>query len=159
MNTTTMVAMKNIIPCGLLLSFAVCSCAKNQRVIRIRQELLAADTSFSEMSQARGAAEAFYSYLSTNALSLPAGEQPIRGRLAIRESLAGVTGVLRWHPQEADVAGSGDLGYTWGTFEYQSKDSDGQVKVGYGKYVTVWRKENRSWKAVLDCGNSNPAPR
>ena len=133
-------------------------CATPRVAALARQELIATDRAFSDMSQARGAAAAFYFYLSTNALSLPAGEQPLLGREAIRDSMTGMSGVLRWQPRDGQVAASGDLGYTWGTFEYEGKDATGRAKLSYGKYVTVWRKENGHWRAVLDCGNSNPAP-
>jgi len=156
-DTVTTHMLKHLVPAGFA-TLLLCSCATQRPTTLARQELLATDKAFSDMSQAQGAAAAFYFYLSTNALSLPAGEQPLRGREAIRNSLTGMTGVLRWQPRDAEAAASGHLGYTWGTFEYESKDTTGRSKVGYGKYVTVWRKENGHWKALLDCGNSNPAP-
>jgi ketosteroid isomerase-like protein len=149
--------LKKFVPGGFLV-LLLCSCASQRPAKLPRQELLATDKAFSDMSQAQGVAAAFYFYLSTNALSLPAGEQPLRGREAIRDSLTGTPGVLRWQPRDAEAAASGDLGYTWGTFEYESKDAAGRQKISCGKYVTVWRKENGHWKAILDCGNSNPPP-
>src|SRR6266852_3793336 len=91
-------------------------------------------------------------------LSLPAGEQPLRGREAIRDSLIGMNGVLKWRPVEAEVAAGEDLGYTWGTYQYRSRQTNSAPTVG--KYVTIWKKQpNGIWKAVLDCGNQNPPPR
>jgi ketosteroid isomerase-like protein len=62
---------------------------------------------------------------------------------------------LAWHPAFARAARSGDLGYTTGPS--QVKDSTGAV-IGYGNYVTVWRRGADGWKWVVDLGTSNPKP-
>ena len=57
----------------------------------------------------------------------------------------------------ADISSSGDLGYTYGTFEFRSKDKDGKPTVDYGKYTSIWKKQaDGSWKVALDMGNSSP---
>jgi ketosteroid isomerase-like protein len=118
------------------------------------------DAAFAAMSETKGPAEAFYCFMATNALSLIMGEQPVRGHDAIRDSLSGMTGSLRWHPVEADASAGGDFGYTWGTYEYRNPEAANGPSVGYGKYVTVWKKQiDGTWKALLDCGNQNPPPR
>jgi len=119
-----------------------------------RRELMQADTDFSKLSQAQGAADAFWRFMAQDAVSLPAGEEPVRGRDAIRDSLKDLPGTLTWTPVEADAACSNDLGYTWGTYEFRPKGSD---KVGRGKYMTVWRRQADGWRAVLDGGNQSPA--
>jgi hypothetical protein len=50
---------------------------------------------------------------------------------------------LTWSAVGADVASSGDLGYTWGNYEFLSKDKDGNQRVERGKYTTVWKKTGR----------------
>jgi len=67
---------------------------------------------------------------------------------------------LTWKPVYADMAASGDLGYTYGTFEFRSRDKDGKLTVEYGKYVSIWKKQkDGSWKVVMDMGNSSPVPK
>ena len=67
--------------------------------------------------------------------------------------------VLAWTPQEGEVAGSGDFGYTWGTYTSSVPDSTGAVKKSYGKYLNVWKKDARSnWKVLVDTGNQSPPP-
>jgi ketosteroid isomerase-like protein len=62
---------------------------------------------------------------------------------------------LTWEPAGGDVAASGDLGYTYGTFEFRSKDKDGKPVVDHGKYTSIWKKQkDGSWKVVLDMGNA-----
>jgi len=125
-----------------------------------RKALLDADSAFSRLSEEKGAAQAFYQFLAPEATYLPMGGPPIKGREAIRIHLsAGTNGVLKWKPAEADVARSGDSGYTWGNYEFQSTGPDGQAQTNYGKYITVWRKQpDGSWKAVLDGSNLSPPP-
>src|SRR6266446_3592883 len=66
---------------------------------------------------------------------------------------------LTWAPVKADMAASGDMGYTYGNYELKSKDKDGQLVTHYGKYASIWKKQkDGSWKVVLDMGNSGPAP-
>jgi ketosteroid isomerase-like protein len=64
---------------------------------------------------------------------------------------------LTWKPIGADVSSSGDLGYTYGTYEFRSKDASGKPSVSHGKYTSIWkRQKDGSWKVVLDMGNASP---
>jgi len=66
---------------------------------------------------------------------------------------------LTWTPVKADMAASGDLGYTYGNYIFKSKNKDGQIVSHYGKYMSVWKKQkDGSWKVVVDMGNSSPEP-
>jgi ketosteroid isomerase-like protein len=67
---------------------------------------------------------------------------------------------LTWSPVKADMAASGDLGYTYGTYVFKHKDKSGKLITDYGKYTSIWRKQkDGSWKVVVDIGNSSPAPK
>jgi len=56
---------------------------------------------------------------------------------------------LTWYPVLADVAQSGDLGYTTGPWTMLQ---NGQPQAT-GEYVTVWRKQpDGQWKFVVDMG-------
>jgi len=125
-----------------------------------RASLLKTDRDFSALSAANGAAEAFFTYLTDDAVQLPMGEAPVVGRAEIRRRLAEEGSfTLTWEPRAAEVSRSGDLGYTWGTYEVQAAGADGQPRVAYGKYVTIWRKQpDGTWRAVLDTGNPGPPP-
>jgi len=125
-----------------------------------RNSLLEADLSFSRRSEEKGAAQAFYDFLAADAVSLFAGETPIRGREAIKVHLAaGPQGFFTWQPIAADVSGSGDVGYTWGTANFQTKGPDDKPRIVYSKYVTVWRKQNSGrWKIVLFSTSPSPPP-
>lgn len=62
---------------------------------------------------------------------------------------------VTWAPQGAGVAQSGELGYTWGRWSNVTYDDDGIMIDTYGKYVTIWKKqEDGSWKIAVDIWNS-----
>ena len=68
---------------------------------------------------------------------------------------------LSWTPVGADISASGDLGYTYGTYEFRSIGKDGKTSVEQGKYTSIWKmQKDGSWKVVLDMGNtsSNSTP-
>jgi ketosteroid isomerase-like protein len=125
-----------------------------------RNSLLEADLSFSRRSEEKGASQAFYEFLAPDGVTLSAGEPAIRGREAIKVHLAaGPQGFFTWQPIAADVSGSGDVGYTWGTANFQTKGPDDKPRIVYSKYVTVWRKQNSGrWKVVLFSTSPSPPP-
>jgi len=62
---------------------------------------------------------------------------------------------LQFAPTKIEVAKAGDMAYDAGTFELVMNGSDGTPATTQGKYVVVWRKENRQWKAVADIFNTD----
>ena len=122
--------------------------------------LLETDRQFSAYSISNGVSKAFAAYCADDAVSLPAGDNPIAGRKQIVESIKDLdAGKLSWTPQKEFVSRSGDLGCTWGTYQYRMVGTNEQAHVSYGKYCTVWRrKADGSWKVVLDVGNQSPPP-
>jgi len=123
-----------------------------------KEEILQVDRAFSAMSKAKGTKTAYLNFLSKAAVQLSSDEPPIRGLKAITAGMEdNPSDSLFWIPQDGKVAESGDLAYSWGlyTFVYEK---DGKKTYEYGKYATVWIKEDGKWKAVLDAGNPGPAP-
>jgi ketosteroid isomerase-like protein len=67
---------------------------------------------------------------------------------------------LTWTPAKAEMAASGDLGYTYGNYVYTVKNKEGKLVANYGKYTSIWKKQkDGQWKVILDMGNSSPAPK
>lgn len=64
--------------------------------------------------------------------------------------------VVTWKTAKVDVAQSGDLGYTSGTYEIKMNDASGKPVNDHGKYLEVWKKQtDGSWKCVADIWNSD----
>ena len=85
------------------------------------------------------------------------GVGEIRGRAAVLEAVGyldqpGVS--LRWSPLRADIAASGDLGWTTGSWVFRATDPEGEPVETRGRYVSIWRRQqDGSWKVVMDLGN------
>ena len=129
---------------------------------RAREALLRTDREFSDAARDVGVAEAFVRYADANATMLPAGQDALTGVEAIRKQFAdypkGAT--LVWKPVRAEVARSGDLGYTIGTYVARGPGGDGGEVVRYGKYCSVWKRQaDGKWKWVVDVGTPSPEPK
>ncbi len=147
--------MRSLGLCILLASLAIVGCRTAGAGKNTAQVLIDTDAAFSRAAASSGVAVAFRDYAAADALMLPQGAQPVRGRDNIFEASRNDTGSLTWVPRGADVSYSADLGYTWGEYEFRA---NGSSEVHYGKYVTVWKKQSDgSWKFVVDVGNQSPA--
>jgi len=123
--------------------------------------LIQTDKDFSKMAQERGIGEAFVAYAAADATMMPANQATVTGREGVRRQFADLTEGTRliWEPFRADVARSGDLGYTLGNYEFHAKGPDGKDVTRYGKYCSVWKRQpDGSWRWVVDIGNASPGP-
>jgi ketosteroid isomerase-like protein len=104
----------------------------------------------------------FMTYYADDAVEVPNGTAAIQGKVNIAKTMGFLddkNNHLSWTPVGADISASGDLGYTYGTFEFSSKDKDGKAIVEHGKYTSIWKKQkDGSWKVVLDMGNASAEP-
>ena len=104
----------------------------------------------------------YMSYYADDAVEVPNGVPAIEGKANIAKTMGFLddkNNRLTWTPVGADISASADLGYTYGTYEFHSKDKDGKTTVN-GKYTSIWKKQkDGSWKVVLDMGNASPNPK
>ncbi len=127
----------------------------------MKAELLRVDAESSAAAQKLGVGAAFLRYAAADAVMLPENQNAVKGLDGIRKQFAGFPAgaTLAWKPFNADVAASGDLGYTLGTYELRGNDADGKPTVRYGKYCSVWKRQaDGSWKWVVDVGTPSPPP-
>lgn len=124
--------------------------------------LLERDAEFDRVTAEKGL-EGFLSFVADDAAFFPAGghiSEGADGARAIWSGILTTPGVsLRWKPVKAELARSGELGYTYGTYLLRQTEPGGQVTDSFGKYVTIWRKgPDSAWKVVVDIGTPSPAP-
>lgn len=154
------------------------TCMKKSAVVLVLLVSLLSTLSFAQQKSAQGAdllvqleadfakavAEhghaAFVTYFAEDGVELDDGGG-ISTRDAISKQPAWPEGTsLAWTPVKADMAASGDLGYTYGNYVFKSKDKEGKPVTYYGKYTSIWKKQkDGSWKVAVDMGNSSPAPK
>src|SRR4029079_2751836 len=131
---------------------AVAQVANDQSTL---DSLVEAERNFSKASVAKGMREAFIMNLADEGtLFRP---HAVAGKKWMTEQPPR-PGLLEWRPIYADVASSGDMGYTTGPWEFRQKGPDDK-EVAHGNFVTVWKKQaDGGWKVVVDLGISNPPP-
>ena len=126
-----------------------------------REALKQVDLEFGRAA-ARDGLAGWLAYHAADAVIFPTGGPIVAGLDAIKALYArsGFTPAgLSWTPAGAELAASGELGYTYGTWEWRGTDRDGRPAVERGKYLTVWRQQaDGGWKLAADIGNTD-APR
>lgn len=124
-------------------------------------ELLKLDREFSALSASDGARTAFAAYMAADVVTVNSGTPEVRGLEAVLADFdtwpegAG----LSWRPVAADIAASGDLGFTRGDWTARIPGEDGAVAESTGRYLSIWKRQaDGAWKVTLDFGNSGPPP-
>ena len=108
--------------------------------------------------------EKVMSFYADDAVLMTPGAEAVHGKDAMRDGLKQMLGdpalSLTFQSSKADVAKSGDLGYTAGTYKLTVTDpATHKVINDHGNYVTTFRKQaDGSWKAVADIASSAVAP-
>ncbi len=121
-----------------------------------KQQMIKADSAMNEMAAKEGFNNAILFYADTNIVKFEGEQLPLIGKAAFAKSFNKNTDLktISWKPVNAEVAQSGDLGYTWGNWKLVAGDT-----TYYGNYFTAWKKQkDGSWKVALDGGNSTPKP-
>jgi len=122
-------------------------------VEKYKTEILETERAFAQLAKDQGLKVAFSTYASDEAV-LHRENKLIKGRQAIEEyfekqTLHNVR--LEWVPDFVSVAVSGDLGYTYGKFNFEGTDELGEVIKVEGIFHTVWKREaNGEWRYVWD---------
>ena len=123
------------------------------RMDSLKDELLKTDIAFSEFSQQKGRNAAFIEYAAENATFLRPFSMPITGRDTIKTLLKNYPDsiyVLTWIPIRVEIARSGDLGFTYGTYSLEIKDAGKEE----GTYCSIWKRDkDHKWKYVLETSN------
>jgi ketosteroid isomerase-like protein len=130
-----------------------------------KDDVIAADKAFSQLSVEKGSNTAFLTYMTDDARIFGTGnEPPIIGKAeaAKRFQTSGngdpKTNVLSWEPDYAEVSQDGTLAWTDGHWIFESgPDDKGRRHHITGHYLTVWTKNAKGmWKVKADMGTTDP---
>ena len=111
------------------------------------------------LAESSGDLEKRLSYFSDDATLLGPGQGAILGKAAIKaratelKALPGFT--VESETKAAEVAASGDLGYTFGAGQV-SLVAEGKVVTMPGHSLTVWKKQAGAWKVVAQAVSITP---
>ena len=145
---------------GIIVIMIVAACQHQLDLEKEKEVLLQVDRDFAALSAKDGYIVAYINNLTNDALLLPPGRGINVGRDRIYKEWTeeGLLGKLEWEPITANVAQSGDLGWTWGRWTFDVEDENGKTTRSYGKYIFLWNKINGQWKAAANIWNDNPKP-
>ena len=124
--------------------------------------LLAADAAWLKAYQAKNAAAAAAFYDKDGAMLTP-NRPRLTGKDALRKFIAKSFTLqdydIAWRPNKAEIARSGELGYTSGSYEMSFRPPRGRLFFDKGKYLMIWKKQaTGAWKVLFDISNSDLPP-
>lgn len=126
-------------------------------MVNVEQEKTALLQRDAEFAAAIKNPDTFLSYFAPNATVYHPGMPAITGAGPIRETFLKMSSMpgfaMTWKASKADVAPSGDLGYTVGVFDLSMGGTTER-----GKYITIWKKIDGQWKVMEDIANADASP-
>lgn len=148
--------------CLVLLALAMVvtsGCVKKADLEAERAAILKADADWSAAIGTKDP-NAFAAFVAADGTIMPPNSPAVGGSDAVvqwaTETLAMPGFSVSWQATGAEVASSGDLGYTIGTYDLQGQMPDGTPMTDRGKYATVWKKQaDGTWKVAVDIFNSD----
>ena len=136
---------------GLLffLLFSISIFAQDPKQKEELQKIIQTESAFAQASIDRGTKNAFLEFLSKESIIFDKST-PING-LEYWQILD-FKGVSTWQPIIAEIAGSSDLGYTVGNYQFHNTSAE-EKPSAFGSFVTLWKKQSdNSWKVAIDMG-------
>ncbi len=118
------------------------------------QSLVEAELGFAKDAQQRTVTAAFLAALAEDGVLFRPG--PVLGATWTRDNPFPEDFLLDWEPELAEVASSGDLGYTTGPYISGRR---GQEPAGFGRFVSVWKRTSAGWRLATDIGITHTGPR
>ena len=92
-------------------------------------------------------------WLAEDARVLRDGAFPSFGDDALPASVEGLPANPSWQPHGGAVAGSGDLGYTYGIIRSNHESSDADGAAGY---LRIWKRSGTDWRIAIDVASPLP---
>jgi ketosteroid isomerase-like protein len=137
--------------CGVLMALAASGAGRAADL----KSLVRAELAFSRLSESQGIRASFVASFADDSIIFR--PRPVPGRKFYLDRVS-IPGHLSWKPAFADIAASGDLGYTTGPYEFRKEKASDPV-AGRGHFISVWRVQKEgTWKVVFDGGIDYPDP-
>ena len=124
-------------------------------VAAARESLLRTERAFATASSEQGAVGALLLFAASDVRVFRHDKMPFVGRKSAVTAMAPLSREWTWTPAFADVSISGDLGYSYGTYELREKTGNRSL-VETGNYLRVWKKVSGAWAMVIDVADPQP---
>jgi ketosteroid isomerase-like protein len=121
--------------------------------------LVAAERGFAADAQTMGVRDAFVLHIAPDGLLFR--PQPVRAKAwydahPAPPGAAASGSKLEWGPEYAEIASSGDFGFTYGPWRSTAKTDKGEQHA-WGHFFSVWKRgDDGVWRNVVDHGYSHP---
>jgi len=116
------------------------------------QQLIETEKVFAQASIDKGTKIAFLDFLSKESIVFDKS-MPVNG-LEYWQNID-FKGVITWQPLIAEIAGSSDLAYTVGNYQFHTMKAE-EKPSKFGSFVTLWKKQpDNAWKVAVDMGVSH----
>jgi ketosteroid isomerase-like protein len=111
------------------------------------QQLIKTEKAFARASIDKGTKISFLDFLSKESIifdkSIPVNGLKYWQKIDFK-------GTITWQPTIAEIAGSSDLGYIAGNYQFHNTSAEDKPS-GFGSFVTLWKKqEDNSWEIAVD---------
>jgi ketosteroid isomerase-like protein len=151
--------LKRVLLVAILAVSAIGCVAETKTQKREREAIAKAEADF-QKAMAEHGLEGWLSFFADDAADFTRSEPFSFTKEEMRKRLAKTfdpADQLTWKAAKIEVAQSGDLAYSLGTWHLTGKNPKGEEVEQTGKYLTVWKKQtDGSWKVVADTGNVDP---
>lgn len=117
---------------------------------KAKSEILAAEKAFCKMTKDKGIEAAFLAFAADDAVmcrnKVYKGKEGIMAYYKNKDK----NDKLTWKPDFVSVSESGDMGYTYGEYDFSGVRA-GETLTDHGTFHTIWKKQKDcSWKFVVD---------
>jgi ketosteroid isomerase-like protein len=118
------------------------------------------ERAFSSMSREKGTQPSFLAFIAEDGILFrPKAVKGKKWMLDHPTPASDKRPLLSWEPIQAEMASAGDMGYTFGPWQFRNNIND-EKAVAWGHFITIWKKQaDGTWKFVVDLGISHPEPR
>jgi uncharacterized protein (TIGR02246 family) len=149
-------------PCFVLLAISMLmlsGCVKKADLEAERAAIMKADADWSAAIGTKDPSQ-FIALVAADGTIMPPNSPAVSGTDAIlawsTEQFAMPGFSVSWQASSAEVASSGDMGFTTGAYDFAGTMPDGTPMSDRGKYATVWKKQaDGTWKVAVDIFNSD----
>ncbi len=132
-----------------LLFFSIKTFAQDPKQKENLQKLIENEKAFTQTSNDKGTKNAFLEFLNKESIVFDKS-MSVNG-LEYWQNVD-FKGVNTRQPIQAEIAGSLDLGYTVGDFQFRNNTID-EKPTTFGSFVTLWKKQaDNTWKVAVDMG-------
>ena len=141
----------------LLMGFLLTTNAQEPVTKSHLHSMVDTERAFAKASEEKGTRESFLMFIADNGILFR--PTAVLGKKWLQENPSPPSDkrpVLAWQPIFADMAAAGDMGYTFGPWEFKQDIKD-QKPVAFGHFATIWKKQSDGkWKFAIDLGISHP---